>query len=386
MRPPVYLDHHATTPVAPEVIEVMTRTLRDHFGNPASTSHAFGWAAKALVQRAREQVAALVGCQPREIVFTSGATESNRLAIRGVTDCWPEPGRIVTSNLEHVAVAGNLAGLAHAGWEIATVSGGRDGVVVPDDVARLLTPDTRLVTIVAAQNEIGTLQPWRGIATVCRERGVPFHVDAAQALGRVPLHATADGISLLSCSAHKFHGPKGVGALFVRGRDPRVGLVSQSPGGGQEHGLRSGTLNVPGIVGMGEAARLALERREDDARRLRGYAAGLYARLADAVPDVRLNGDAARRLPGSLNILVPGVPAASLIAAVPVLAISAGSACGSEDGEPSSLLRLLGLSEDEAACSVRLCFGRGNTQEEAEFAAERLIAAIREWRNEKGTA
>lgn len=383
---PVYLDHHATTPVAPEVVEVMTRTLRDHFGNPASASHSFGWAAKSLVHRAREQVAELLGCLPREVVFTSGATESNRLALFGVCDSWHEPGRIIASNLEHAAVSMNLVRLIDAGWEIVMVSGGRRGVVEPGAVAEVLNERTRLVTVLAAQNEIGTLQPWRELAALCRERGVPFHTDAAQAVGKVPLHVTDDGIGLLSCSAHKFYGPKGVGALYVRSREPRIGLVCQAPGGGQEGGMRSGTLNVPGIVGMGEAARLALERREDDARRLRGYAAGLYARLADSVPDIRLNGDASRRLPGSLSLTVPGVTAAALIAAVPVLAFSSGAACGGEDGGSSSVLGLIGLSDGEAANTVRLCFGRGNTEAEAEFAAGHLVRAILELRKEKGTA
>jgi len=382
LRTPIYLDHHATTPVDPSVIDVMNRTLRDHFGNPGS-AHAFGWAAATLVDEARTRVAELLGCESREIVFTSGATEANNLALKGLAATHGRPGRIVTSNLEHDAVMRPAAELERQGWEIVEVASGRDGVLNPEDLSAVLTADTALVTIVAAQNEIGTLQRWAEIGALCAEHGVPFHTDAAQAVGRVPLDVAADHVDLLSLSAHKFYGPKGVGALYVRTGRRGVRLHCLISGGGQERDLRSGTLNVPGIVGLGEACRLALERRDADAVRLRELGESLLGRIVADLPDVRLNGHARRRLPGSLNLTFTGVDAAGLLRELSTLALSTGSACSAGDGKPSRVLRALGLSEQEASASLRICLGRNNTAEEADFAAERIVAAVRKVRDER---
>ncbi len=383
VRTPVYLDHHATTPVDPAVVEVVRETLAAHFGNPHS-AHAFGWAAKAVVDRARGQVAALLGCTPAEIVFTSGATEANNLALKGHAALHDRPGRIVTTDLEHESVARPLDELAAAGWEIATVACRPDGRVRAGDLAAALTPDTTLMSVVAAQNELGTLQPWDEIGALCRERGVVFHTDAAQAVGKVPLDVAEAGISLLSLSAHKFYGPKGVGALFVRARGPHVRLRALASGGGQERDLRSGTLNVPGVAGLGEACRLALARRDDDAERLRGMATDLFDAVIGAVDDVRLNGAAEPRLPGSLNLSFGGLTAAALIRELSVLALSTGSACSSADGKPSRALAAIGLDDEARSASLRICLGRNNTREEVLFAAERIVSAVGKLRGNGG--
>ncbi len=386
IRTPIYLDHLASTPVDPAVLAAVTEAMRDHFGNASSGTHAFGWSANALAESARADVAALVGSEPREVVFTSGATEANNLALRGTADRWPQMGRIVSTTLEHSSVDRTLDDLAARGWQVVRVPCGPDGLVRADAVAAALTDDTRLVTVNAAQNEIGTLQPWPQIAAACRERGVVCHVDAAQAAGKVPLDFRTDGLGLLSLSAHKIYGPKGAGALIVRSRDPRVDLKPQLTGGGQEHGLRAGTLNVPAVVGMGVACRLALARHDGDAVRLRELGARLYARLADRIGDLVLNGDARARLPGCLNLLIPGVPAGSLMRAVPTLAFSAGAACTSGEGKPPAALLAIGLDPDRARSSIRLSLGRGTTAAEVDHAADRLAEAITAIRKEKGTA
>ncbi len=373
---PVYLDHHASTPLDPAVLERMHDVARRHHGNPAS-NHAFGWATRALLDRAREEVAALVGCRPEDVVLTSGATEANNLALKGLAAGCREPGRIVTSVLEHPSVREPLRELAGRGWEVVEVGCGSDGIVDPADVAAALDDRTALVTILAVQNEIGTIQPLGEIAALCRDRGIPFHADAAQAVGRIPVDMTAEGIDLLSLSAHKFHGPTGSGALVVRGRHVRRRLRPLLTGGGQEGGLRSGTPNVIGAVGMGEACRVAGQRLEEDGRRLRGLAQRLWEGIRQEIPDARLNGHPRRRLPGSLNILFPGATAAALLRELRTLALSTGSACSSTDGRVSPVLRCLGLSEQEAAASLRICLGRFTTDAEVAYATERIVAAAR---------
>ncbi len=376
VRTPVYLDHHATTPVDPRVVDAMLPVLREHFGNPSSASHAHGWAAAALVDRAREHVAALVGCEAREIVFTSGATESIDLALRG-TLAGREPGHLVTTVLEHDAVREPMAALEAAGWEVARVRCGADGLTDPADVAAALRPDTVLVSMIAAHNEVGTVQPLAEVGTLCKERGVLFHTDAAQAVGRIPVDVGAAGVDLLGLSAHKFHGPKGVGALYVRSREPRVRPEPRLLGGGQEGGLRSGTLNVPGIVGLGEACRLAKLEGEERAERLRAMSGRFYATVADAVPAVRLIGAAKPRLPGSLCLAVPGVSAADLAAALPTLSFSTGSACGSGRPGPSPSLLAMGCDKATASSAVRIALGKDTTDDEAAYAASRLAEAFR---------
>lgn len=382
VRTPVYLDHNATTPLDPRVLARLIEVLREHFGNPASASHAFGWAAAALVEESRAQVAALLGAAPAEIVFTSGATESNNLALKGFAARRPEGGHVVTTNVEHEAVVEPLAELRAVGWEVTEVPVGPGGIVDPDAVAAAMTPRTALVSVMAAQNEIGTLQPLRAIGALCKARGVVFHTDAAQAAGKVPLDVAADGIDLLSLSAHKLYGPKGVGALYVRRRDPRVSLAPQATGGGQERGLRAGTLNVPGIVALGEACRLARLEMAEEAARLRALRERLLGRLREALPDLRLNGDPERRLPGNLNLSFPGVPARRLLPAVTTLAVSAGAACASAEARPSRILTALGVPADLALASVRIGLGRGTTAEEVDYAADTLAAAVRALRAE----
>ncbi len=383
LKTPIYLDHHATTPVDPRVIERLTDVLRNHFGNPASTTHAFGWAAARLVETAREEVAALIGATAREVVFTAGATESINLALRGVAARYGERGdHLVTTNVEHEAVTNTLRELAGEGWRITTVPVDRDGRVDPDHLAAQLTEQTVLVSVIAAQNEIGTLQPVRRIGALCKERGVLLHVDAAQAVGKVPVDVIADGIDLLSLSGHKLYAPKGVGALYVRRRDPRVTLSAQLAGGGQERGLRSGTLNVPGIVGLGEACRVAREDLPAESRRLAGLRDRMWKRISDELTDVTLNGSLAHRLPGNLNLSFAGVLGHRLLGALTVLAVSSGSACASTESAASVILTAIGVPDDLARASLRIGLGRGNTEEEADFAAEKIIAAVKALRRE----
>lgn len=379
MRTPVDLDQHATTPLDPRVRDAMAAVLDGRHGNPAS-DHALGWSAAALLRRAREQVAALVNAEPHEVIFTSGATEACNLALKGVAELHPEPGHLLLSSLEHPAVLRPAEALAARGWRLELVPCGADGVVDPADVASRLRPDTALVGLIGAQNEVGTLQPWAEVAAVCRERGVPLHVDGAQAVGKVPLDFRADGIALLSLSAHKFHGPAGAGALVARRRDPRVRPAPQIHGGGQEDGRRSGTPNLIGAVGLGEAARLAALEREAREARLRRLGADLYLRLSGAVPELRLNGCARRRLPGSLSLVFPGVAASELLRRTPTLALSTGSACSTGSRDVSRILTALGLSAEDAAATVRIGLGKDTTAEEIEHAAARLIAAYRELR------
>jgi cysteine desulfurase len=376
MRLPVYLDHHASTPPDPRVLAKMREALEVHFGTPASATHAYGWAAASLVEAAREEVARLIGATPREIVFTSGATEANNLALKGFAAARAgAPGHLVTSAFEHEAVQGPLAELAARGWRVSAVPAGADGVVDPAAVAAALAADTALVSVMSAQNEIGTLQPVREIGALCRARGIAFHTDAAQAAGKVPLDVESDAIDLLSLSGHKLYAPQGVGALYVRRRAPRITLAPLLTGGGQERGLRAGTLNVPGIVALGEACRLARDGMEAEGERLRELAARLLSRVRDRLPGVRLNGHAGRRLPGSLSLSFAGLPPRRLLAAVPTLAVSSGAACASGEQEPSPVLLALGLPRELALATVRLALGRGTTTAEVDYAAGILAEA-----------
>ncbi|MCP4574215.1 MAG: cysteine desulfurase [bacterium] len=384
VRTPVYLDHHATTPVDPRVLDLLARVQRQVFGNPSSANHAFGWSAARLVDRAREQVAALVGGTAREIVFTSGATEADNLALLGVAEAHADRGRhLVATNLEHEAVAGPLRILAERGWGVTSVAADRDGLVAPEDVAAALRPDTVLVSVIAAQNEIGTIQPLARIGRICKEAQVLFHTDAAQAAGRIPIDVAAWGADLLSLSAHKLYGPKGVGALWVRRRDPRVVLKPLLHGGGQERDLRPGTLNVPGIAAFGEACRLAAEELPADAQRLRELRDGLLARLQGELKGVHLNGACEPRLPGNLNVSFAGIRGGRLLGALTTLAVSAGSACASAKSGPSAVLKALGVPDDLAAASLRIGLGRGTTAAEVDYAAARIIAAVTKLRAEE---
>ncbi len=375
---PIYLDYHATTPVDPRVLTAMLPFFSEHFGNAASRTHAFGLRAEAAVTIAREAVAEALGAEPREIVFTSGATESNNLALLGAARAGRTRGdHVVTSSIEHRAVLDPCRALAEEGFRVTYLSPDPFGATAPSSVAAALTERTILVSLSAANNEIGTLNSLREIGKVCRERGVLFHTDAAQAFGKVPIAIHEAGVDLLSLSGHKICGPKGAGALFVRARNPGVRLEPVLFGGGHEKGLRPGTLDVPAVVGLGAATRLALEEREEEQARVRLLRDRLEARLLSDVPGAFVNGHPTERLAGNLNVGFAGLRADDLMMDVRDVAVSAGSACTSASPEPSHVLRGIGRSAEEAASSIRFGLGRFTTAEEVEAAAERFVAAAR---------
>ena len=386
---PIYMDNHATTRVDPRVLEAMLPYFRQRYGNAGSTGHPFGWEAKEAVDRAREQIAAAIGSQPREIVFTSGATESNNLAIRGVAQSPRCKGRhIVSVATEHKAVLDPLASLARHGFDVTLLPveqapGARAGLIAAQQVAAALRDDTALVSVMLANNEIGAIQPISEIAAVCRARGVPLHCDATQAAGKIPVNVGELNVDLLSFSAHKIYGPKGIGALFVRRRGP-IRLEPQIDGGGQEQGLRSGTLNVPGIVGFAAALEIAVAEMPAEAQRLAELRGRLHAGLCRELTDIRLNGPALElsgcRLPGNLNMSFAGVDGEALLLSMKDLAVSSGSACTSANPEPSHVLRALGLDDDLVRASLRFGLGRFNTAEEVDFAVAAVAQAVRRLR------
>jgi cysteine desulfurase len=369
---PIYLDHHATTPVDPRVLDAMLPYFREDFGNAASKTHVYGWRAEAAVEVAREEIARAIGAgDPREIVFTSGATESDNLALKGVALARPS-GHVVISAIEHPAVSDCAAALERQGYAVSIVPVDAYGRVAPSDLAAALRDDTRLASVMWANSEVGTLQDVAALAAVCRERGVPFHTDAAQAVGKVHVDVVAAGVDLLSLSAHKLYGPKGVGALYVRRGRPRIVLEPLFHGGGHEGGRRSGSLAVPLIVGMARALTLAAEGMDDEAECLAGLRDRFRDRLCARVPGVHVNGHPSERLPGNLHVSIEGVPADGLVAAVPEVALSTGSACSSGSTEPSPVLRALGLPESRVREGLRVGFGRSNTEAEMDFAVDRL--------------
>lgn len=374
---PIYLDHHATTPCDERVLEVMLPTFRETFGNAASRQHTFGWAAEALVEQAREQVAVLLGADPTEIVFTSGATESDNLALKGVAHAYASKGKhIVTSAIEHKAVLDSAARLEREGFEVTYLPVTPEGLVEVEKVAEAIRPDTVLVSIMAANNEIGTLQPIEEIGAVCKERDVLFHTDAVQALAYRDCSIQKTQADLISISAHKMYGPKGVGAIYIRRRNPRVRLVPLIDGGGHERGFRSGTLNVSGIVGLGKACELVAGEREEDGRRIEKLRDRLKEGLLERIDFARINGSMTQRLPNNLNLSFPGVNGDGLLAAIQGVAVSSGSACTSASLEPSYVLRELGESEEVAHTSIRFGLGRRTTEEEIEYAIEATSKAV----------
>lgn len=387
---PIYLDHHATTPVDPRVLEAMLPYFTEHFGNAASRNHVFGWKADEAVEKARGQVASLIGAKAKEIVFTSGATESDNLALKGVALAALEQrgkGRvhIVTSAIEHKAILDTCRALEKQGVSITIVPPEPSGLVDPARVQEALTDDTVLVSLMLANNEIGTIQPVAEVGALCRERGVLFHCDAVQGVGRVPFDVGAMHVDLASLSAHKMYGPKGVGALYVRAR-PKVPMTMLIDGGGQERGLRSGTLNVPGIVGFGAACVLASEEMAAERERLGALRDGLFARLREALEDVELNGAASPRLAGNLNLSFWPVEAESLLLALSrEVALSSGSACTTATLEPSYVLKAIGVGHDRAHCSLRFGLGRFTTADEVDYVAERVIAEVRRQRERSPT-
>ncbi len=374
---PIYLDHAASTPLAPQALAAMRRVLDDpgQFGNPSSATHAYGRAAAATIAAAREQIAHLLGAESTEIIFTSGATESNNLAIQGVARAHSgRPGHIVTSRIEHKSVLDPCAELERQGWTCTRVKPEADGKVSARDVAAALRPDTVLVSLQLANSETGMLQPVAEVGALCRARQVLLHTDASQAVGKIPLDVRALQVDLLSCTAHKIYGPKGVGALWAHPQ-ARPRLRPLLFGGGQERGLRSGTLATHQIAGFGAAARLAQEQLERDASHLQALTLGLYERLR-GLPDVLLNGSLGGRLPGILNLSFAGVEGESLLARIPGIAVATGSACMSASGEPSYVLRALGRDTELAQSSLRFSPGRSTTLEDIDRAARQLTAAI----------
>ncbi len=382
MQLPIYMDNHATTRLDPRVLEAMMPYLTDAYGNAASRSHGFGWAAEQAVETARAQVAKLIGATAREIVFTSGATESNNLAITGAVDAKGGPAHLVTQTTEHRAVLDPCAWLEKRGCRVTVLPVDAEGRVRIEDLQRILEGDEKplLVSILTANNEIGTLQPIGEIGALCHKRGVLFHTDAAQAAGKVPVDVNRSHIDLLSISGHKIYGPKGIGALYVRRSNPRVQLVEQMHGGGHEKGLRSGTLNVPGIVGLGAACELAGAEMEQESTRLTALRDRLQAKLVAGLDRVRVNGSQQHRLPGNLNMTFEGVDSETLMMGVKEVALSSGSACTSAKIEPSHVLRALGLDEEAAHSSIRFGLGRFNTEEEVDYAADHIINVVRKLR------
>jgi len=373
----IYLDNAATTAVDPRVMEAMLECLSatGDYANPSATNHAPGRRARARVEQARTEVAALVGAAPEQVVWTSGATEADNLAILGAARFNRARGRhVVTSRMEHPAVLDACRQLEREGFEVTYLKPGPGGIVEPSQVEQALRRDTLLVSLMHVNNEIGVAQDLGAVGRLCGERGVLFHVDAAQGAGKLPIDVAADGIDLLSLTAHKLHGPKGVGALCIR-REPRLGLVPLQFGGGQERGLRSGTLPTHQIAGMGAAYRIAADEMASDAERIRGLRELLWNSLS-ALPGVELNGDPERRVAGILNVSIDGVEGESLLCALPDLAVSSGSACASMTAEPSYVLRALGRSDRLAQSSLRLSLGRFSTRAEIETAAARIRAEV----------
>ena len=377
----IYLDYQATTPADPRVVAVMEPYFSDHFGNPHSRTHPYGWDAEDAVERARAQVAAIIGAEPREIVFTSGATESNNLAIKGAARFHRARGKdhVVTAATEHKCVLESCRDLEAEGFRVTILPVRPDGLIEPETVAAALDDDTVLVSIMAANNEIGVLQPLAEIGQACRERGVLFHSDAAQAVGKVALDVEAMKIDLMSISAHKLYGPMGVGALYVR-RKPRTRLTPLFSGGGQERGLRSGTLPTPLCVGFGMACEIAAADMAAAGERLRVLRQRLYQGLLDRVDGVTLNGDLERRLPGNLNLNFAGIAAEDLMTEAKSVALSTGSACTSASLEPSYVLRALGVPDDLAHGSIRFGLGRFTTEAEIDAVVGRVAAAVEKLR------
>jgi cysteine desulfurase len=375
---PIYLDNHSTTRCDPRVVEAMLPYFSEHYGNAASRHHAFGWEAKEAVDTAREQIAGLIGASPREIIFTSGATESNNLALQGASKMYRNRGdHIITVATEHKAVLDPCKRLELEGFRLTILPVDRFGRVSADEVAAALAEKTILVSVMAANNEIGTLQPIAAIGRVCKERGVLFHCDAAQAVGKVPFDVEEIGADLVSLSAHKMYGPKGVGALYVRGSSPRVRLTPLFEGGGHERGMRSGTLPVPLIVGFGTACTLASTEMSAEAIRLLNLRKRLHECIIGQVDEVFLNGHPTERLPGNLNLSFAHVDGSALLMNLRDVAVSSGSACTSADPEPSYVLRALGVPDDLAHGSLRFGLGRFNTEEEVSHASTEVVRVVR---------
>ena len=378
---PLYMDNHATTPLDPRVLEAMMPYLTGKFGNAASRNHQFGWEAEKAVDIAREQIAKLIGATSKEIIFTSGATESDNLAIKGIAEMYRERGNhIITQVTEHKAVLDTCKKLEKQGFIVTYLPVQADGLIDLEDLRRAIVTDgpnkTILVTIMYANNEIGVVQPIREIGKLCHEKGVLFHTDAVQAVGKIPVDVQADNIDILSISAHKLYGPKGVGALYVRRRNPRVQITEQINGGGHERGMRSGTLNVPGIVGLGAACEICMNEMTGEAERERELRDYLREKLENALDYTQVNGNMEHHLPGNLNMSFVYVEGESLLMGINDIAVSSGSACTSATLEPSYVLKALGLGDEIAHSSIRFGLGRFNTKAEVDYVADKIIDVV----------
>jgi cysteine desulfurase len=378
---PIYLDNHATTPMDPRVLEAMLPYFIDRFGNAASRNHPFGWEAEEAVEKARKQLADLIGATSKEIVLTSGATESNNLAIKGVAEMYSQKGdHIITAATEHKAVLDTCKRLEKRGVKVTYLPVQPDGLVNLNLLESSMTDRTILVSIMYGNNEIGTVQPIREIGALCRRRGVLLHTDATQAVGKIPVHVDSDNIDLASFSGHKMYGPKGVGGLYVRRKNPRVQLTAQMDGGGHERGMRSGTLNVPGIAGFGKAAEIARLEMPEEMARMAALRDRLKDRIFSELDEVYINGTMASRLPHNLNISFAYVEGESLLMGINDIAVSSGSACTSATLEPSYVLKALGAGDELAHSSIRFGIGRFNTEEEIDYTADKIIGVVRKLR------
>jgi cysteine desulfurase len=378
---PIYMDNHATTRVDPRVLDAMLPYFSDTFGNAASRNHEFGWVAEQAVEQGREQVAKLIGATAKEIIFTSGATESDNLAIKGVAEMYREKGdHIITQATEHKAVLDTCKRMEKHGFRVTYLPVQKDGRIDLDDLKRAMDDKTILVSIMHANNEIGVLQPVREIGQLCHERGVLFHTDAVQSVGKVPFNVIEDHIDLASMSGHKIYGPKGVGALYVRRKNPRVQLVAQIDGGGHERGMRSGTLNVTGIVGFGKACELAMNELPEETAKLTQLRERLRQQILSNLDEVYVNGSMEHRVPGNLNISFAYVEGESLLMGINDIAVSSGSACTSATLEPSYVLKALGTGDELAHSSIRFGLGRFNTPAEVDYVAKRVVETVRRLR------
>jgi len=378
---PIYFDNHATTQVDPRVVQAMLPYFTEKFGNAASRNHPFGWAGEEAVENARAQVAALIGATPKEIIFTSGATESDNLMIKGVAEMYREKGNhIITQAIEHKAVLDTCKRLEKDGFEVTYLPVGKDGRVNPEDVRKAITPKTILITIMYANNEIGVINPIQEIGRIAKEHGIFFASDGVQAVGKIPVDVQKDDIDLLAISAHKIYGPKGVGALYVRRRNPRVQLAAIIDGGGHERGMRSGTLNVPGIVGLGAACEIAQKEMAQESVRLAKLRDRLKAGLEAKLDEVFINGSMEHRLPNNLNMSFAYVEGESLLMGINDIAVSSGSACTSATLEPSYVLKALGVGEDLAHTSIRFGLGRFNTEEEVDYVTDKMVTVVNKLR------
>lgn len=390
LKLPIYLDYHATTPVDRRVLDEMLPYFTEDFGNAASRTHAFGWKAEAAVNVARERIAKLINAdKPEEIIFTSGATESDNLALKGVAEFYADKGKhIITSRIEHKAVLDSAKRLEKMGYEVTYLDTDRYGFVDPERVRAAIRPDTILCSIMLANNEVGTVQPIKEIGAICRAHGVLFHTDAVQGIGRCEFDVQAMNVDLASITAHKMYGPKGIGALYVRRSKPRVRLVAQMDGGGHERGYRSGTLNVPGIVGFGKAAEIVMSEWRAEAERVAMLRDRLYSKIASELDEVYVNGpwpavDAngtVRRLPNNLNLSFAYVEGESILMSLKAVSVSSGSACTSASLEPSYVLRALGVEEELAHTSIRFGLGRFTTEEEVDYAAQLTVNSVKRLR------